>query len=1184
MTDDTEGDDIDPLVLKDAQRAIREAYFDHETGLFTLNCVPGSGKSVVAHHLAAEDILRRYVAGDPTPEQHVAVISFNRDEAADIIPDVCDRLRTIVEHELVPAASEVSEEELQYLLQRVRQAPYVGTIDSLLRGLLQEVAHDVGFDEMPSVGNDALLKRVHRDCYEALRNDSEYEQRVLELETAYPAGEYDDSVAEMLEAAVTYCRDQSLSTAEFRSELERTRNSTYPDGKPDSFDDIVRSVECFHGNDNEIGEKVRDAVEGSDRERLVEADRELYEEWCDRIDDICTLLSAYRSTYRATVREYGVVSHTDVAYLVDAYFDESDDRSHLPGPIRTIDRSHRRRILQKYRSRIRSLVIDEAQDVSAIQHAALSHIVTADSRVFACGDVLQGIYLWRHADPAWFDAATTDGEYLGVDWDTHENRTATTTYRCVPDIAAGINAIAEPMFTDPARGGIGHLDTSYPPLDAAREGDDSPAIHVSSFTGVGHPGSETWANPDCEVGEANMLATHISRGFADGTFCDEDGEPLNVTVLFRRGTRMSDYENAFAAEGLRVHTRGEGLFDCPAVETVFAVCDWLTRPGSPERTEALLTESPLDVVEDSNVFKAHSWDIDRVLDDDAAEFTEAQRRTLRELRRLRDRSDFFQRHPASVYVEEITEALALRADPYEIVAGTDPEQRVANLDALVETLTQWEGETHYPPSELTDLVQPFRDDPDDGPAQPSTTGATYDVEFRTAHSAKGDQDDVIVIADPGFDIWSRGAHTQRFITQGPIAGIAPPTNTNIPCDITIPSFDGGLYENPGGWDRDTGLRWATARWLDSVSDTASCDELVGPNRLRRVVSEERAEAWRLLYVALTRARDHLVVPLPRSDLEEDQLRDRWLDTIRDGLEYDHRGTDSYILEIDNSDPNRDVIEIGVNDADLFADWWPTTSETPNNEISKSPPHRDSLERWIPRFLNPSTMYPLTETLDEHTIAHLLGEPLHTDTNDVPDDLPLQFDLLGPEEVGSCLHAVLTELVVRDVPERSLRTVGPEVRRTFDEVLTAATPRVGEDEREGMFTFFESVLEDFLESDLWSLIQNPETEVSVERPIDGLVEIADVEFEIHGQADFVVELPSGKRHVADVKITLTDQTPESRRRYELQVTTYSYLLEQQGISPPLVSRAVETLGVDRDTIESAWPSQIVERRLAALIRQ
>lgn len=1184
MSDDTGDGDVDPIVLQDAQRAIREAYFDYETGLFTLNCVPGSGKSVVAHHLAAEDILRRYVAGDPTPELHVAVVSFNRDEAADIIPEVCERLETIVEHDLVPAASDISDEELQYLLQRIRQAPYVGTIDGLLRGILQDIGHDAGFDEMPSVGNDALLSRVHRDCYQRLQSTPDYTERLDALEAAYPDGEYDDSVAEMLEAALTFCRDQRISTAEFRDELERTRDSTYPGGKPDSFSDIVRSVERFAGDDEAVGERVRDAVHELDRDRLLEADRELYEAWCDRIDDFCTVLSAYRAAYREIVRDYGVVAHTDVAYLVDAYFDDVTDQSQLPGPLRAIDDSHRTRVLQRYRSRIQSLIIDEAQDVSAIQHAALSHLVTDDSRVFACGDVLQGIYLWRHADPTWFDAATRQGEYFGVDWDTHENRTATTTYRCVPDIAAGINAIAEPMVTDPARGDLGDLDTTYERLDAARDGTDEPSIHVSSFAGVGHPGSETWANPDGEVGEANMLATHISRGFADGTFCDDDGEPLDVTVLFRRGTRIPEYQKAFAAEGLRVHTTGEGLFDCPAVESVFVVCDWLAQPGSPDRLETLLTEPPLGIIEDTEAFEAHSWDLDRVLSENVFDLTETQRRTLRALLRLRDRSDVFQRQPASVYVEEIVEALELRADPQKIATGSGPEQRVANLDALVEMLSQWEGEMHYTPAELMDLVQPFRDDPDDGPTQPSTTATTYDVEFRTAHRAKGDQDDVVVIADPGFDVWSQGPHTQRFITQASIAGLAPPTDTDIPRDITIPPFECGLYEAPGGFDRDTGLRWATAHWFDSVSDSAPRDELVGSERLCRVAANERAEAWRLLYVALTRARDHLVVPLPRSDFEGDQSRDRWLDTIREGIEFDQSGTDSYTLKLGASDPNADEIEIGVNDADLFTEWRPTGAAPTNNGVSVTPPRRDDLERWIPRFLDPSTMYPLTESLDEHIIPHLLGEPLHTETNDVPDDIPLQFDELGPEDVGSCLHEVLTTIVEREVSEETLDSPKDEVRNVFDDVVDDRAPRIDDDERDGLFTFFRGeILDDFLASDLWSRIQRAEP-VSVERPVDGLLTIDDVEIEIHGTIDFMVESPTGERHVVDVKITLTDQTPETRRRYELQVAAYSYLLEQQQHSKTSVHRTVETFGVERETVESSWPSDVVKRRLAALVRQ
>ncbi|PAU79767.1 exonuclease V subunit beta [Halorubrum salipaludis] len=1214
MADDGEDGDDGPLRLRGAQREIRDAYVASDAGLFTLDCVPGAGKSVVAHHVAAEDLLRRYAAGDRTPEQHVAVVSFNRDEAAEIVPAICDRLRAIVEGDLVPAAAEVSEAELRYLQQRVRQAPYAGTIDGFLRGIFREFAADIGFDEVPSVGNDALLRRVHRDCYESLRGESDHARRLRRLEDAYPDGEYDAGVEEMLADALRYCRDRRLSTEAFRSALTRTRDSVYPDGKPDSFDDIARSVarfvegesESVEGEDSRDGgaaDRVREAVTGSDRERLLAADRELYDAWDARIDDFCAVLSAYRARYREAVRERGVVSHTDVAYLVDAYFADPEERPDVPDPLRAVDATHRDRVLRTYRSRIRSLVIDEAQDVSAVQHAALSHVVTDDSRVFACGDVRQGIYLWRHADPRWFAAATTEGTYLGVDWDVHENRTATATYRCAPDVAAGINAIAEPVFTDPARGGLGDLDASYPRLDAAREGardldgdadfdGDSPAVHVSSFAGVGRPGSATWADPDGATGEANVLATHVSRGLADGTFRDADGDPLGVTVLFRRGTRMPEYEAAFAAEELRVRTATDALFDSPAVEAVLAVCEWLIAPGSPERTAELLTESPLSGTFDSAPFEAGSWDLDRALDDDSADLSDAQRRVVRGLVRLRDRRDAVDRLPASAYVEDVIEALALRADPNGCVDETEPAQRVANVDALVETVAEWEGDARLSPAELVDLAEPFREDPSVGPAQPSAAGADYDVEFRTVHRAKGDQDDVVVVADPAFEVWARGPHTRRFVAQGEIAGLAPPTDTDVPEDIAVPPFDGGLYGAGDGWGRDAGLRWVTARWRDSVADSlagsaesAGRDALVGPERLRRVAENERAEAWRLLYVALTRARDHLVVPLPRSDGGEDRPRDRWLDALRDGLAFPRDGGDSYELRLDagqDRDPNRDAIEIGVNDVDLFAGRDDPAPQTGRDRVAVSPPRRDRLDPWIPRFLSPSTMYPLTEDADRYALAHLLNEPLHTTANDVDDDLPLRFDRLGPESVGTCLHDALTELVARGVDERAIRTTGPQVRAAFDEAVTALPKRVGEAEREGMFAFFETVLGDFLDSDLWDRIADPATAVAVERPLDGLAEVGDLEVEIHGRADFVVEYPDGDRFVTDVKIALAEPTRETRRRYELQIAAYAFLAEQRGASDATVRRTVETFGVARETTTSSWPADIVRRRLRRLL--
>lgn len=1170
MTENQTKPTDEPIQLKGAQRDIRDAFFAHENGLFTLPCVPGAGKSTAASRLAPEDILRRYVNGDETPEQHIAIISFNRDEAADILPKVCAQLRTIVKYDLCPVASEVSEEEVEYLIQRLQQAPFIGTIDSLLRGVLEEFAHDVGFDEMPSVGNKALLARVHADCYEQLKTEPEYSARLDALEAAYPEGKYDSGPAEMLESAVTYCRDRQLSTDKFQEELKQTKEAIYHDGKPTDFFDIVTAVERAVGDDS-IDSLVCEQIEEEERESLVSADKNLYDAWNNRIDDFCEVLQAYREMYRKVTREYGVLSHTDVAYLVTSYF--SGDFVGVDNS--EIDDHCRQRVLQRYHSRLQTLVIDEAQDVSRIQHTAISHLVHPNMRVFACGDTLQSIYVWRHADPTLFQSATETGEYLGIDWDTHVNETATTTYRCVPDVSAAINKISESMFADASRGDLGTLDTTYSPLEAARDSSEETSVHIASFTSNRQPGTEEWACPKEGNGEADMLATHLSKGLDDGTFTDADGDPLSITVLFQRSTVMSDYKAAFETTGIRVRNASENLFDSSTVETVFAVCDWLREPESPEHLQRLVSEAGLSLtsIDDRSEEKEDNrWDIDTMLESD--NLSESQQQTLAGLQQLRDRCDTFEMLPASTYLEEIIERLSLRSDSNELFPNTGAQQRIANLDALIELIAEWEGDEHYGAKELSELVAPFREDTNKGPNQPSISTSDHDVTFQTVHRAKGDEDDVIIVADLGFDADLIGPHTTRFITQGPVAGLAPPTDVEIPTEVDIPPLDSGLYDPDAEFTQDIGLRWASAQWKDSVSGTADSDTLVGPERLQRVVQNERAELWRVLFVALTRARDHLLIPLPQT-LPNDGYRDRWIETLRDGLRYDG-GTASYTLPTRNGE-----LEIGVNDVELSAVWNPGQQSTPDTGVAVTSPNRNELDPWVPRFLNPSTMYPLTEDPEEHALDHILGDAVHTEANEVSDDLPLQFDTLGPDEIGATIHNVMTKLVDREVTEGELQSMGDSVTRVFNEVVDERAPQIDDEERDGVWTFFSDVVDDFVASDLWSRIQRADS-VRVEQPVDGLVSSGSSEVEIHGEADFIIDTPTGERYVSDMKIGLTEQTKETKKRYELQVAAYAHLFTQQNDQRGAVYPTVETFGAVRDTITGSWPVNIIEHRISTLL--
>lgn len=1153
----------DPVRLQNAQRDIRDAYFAHDSGLFTLNCVPGAGKSEVTNHIAAEDILRRHVDGCATPEQRVGVISFNKKEAETIVPEICDRLKEIVEHDLVPFADSVTSKEVEYLIQRIRRSTFIGTIDSILRDVLSEIATAVGFEEMPVVGNAARLKQLHSVCYLDVQADQELQQRIDRLEDSYPDEEYDDSVSDMLEAAVKHCRNQCISTDEFRTELERTFDDVYAEGRPDSFDDVIEAVARCVGSNHQVSAYTE--ITEKERNRICEADSKLYDDWEARIDDFCVVFETYRRRYRQHIRDLGVVSHTDVAYIVDAYF---DDR------LNDVDTEPRIRIEQRYQTRLQSLIIDEAQDVSLIQHAALSHLVTSDAQVCAAGDLLQSIYLWRHAEPTLFETAIVEGEYLGNDWDTHEHRTAKTTYRCVPDVAAAINQISEAALTDPARGNIGELDVCYPGLKADRDPVDQTSVHIAGFDPIASdPDSYSWVDPGNGRGEAPKLATLLAKGLADGTFTDANDDPLGITVLFRWSSKMDAYESAFEEQGLSVRNTSEYLFDCDVVTTVVDVCEWLIAPTNLNRTRDLVTGSNLGLKSLRGTLEKHNCDIEAVSNDD--DLTDSEQSVVDSLIELRDRRDSFLSRPAATYIEDIIQILGLRADPDDLF-NIEPAQRVANLDALIKTINGWEADGDLPLAELIELTEPFCENPYKGPNQPSTGDTSHDVEFRTVHDSKGDQDDVIVIANPGFDLWKQGPQSSRFLTQGDIVGLAPPPSTEVPSEVSLSPFVNGLYDPEDTRYRDVGLRWATGHWRDSVDESANTTSLVGPRRLTQVAANERAEGWRLLYVALTRARDHLVLPLPRSNNHDPSPRDRWLDTIKDGLQFDGDQTGTYSVGTGSQS-----FDVGINDADFWATWSSRTGSH-RDDVAINSPRYSELESWVPRFVNPSTIYPLTQDPDGQVLNHLLGNALHTETNDVPDDVPMEFKRLGPDDVGNCLHAVLTSLIEREVSEHTLQSVGSEVREVFNDVVDDIAPRLSDAEHEELFTFFKTaVLSDFVDSELWTQIQRADL-VFVERFVDGLVTIDDVETEIHGTADIVIKFPSGDTQVTDIKIALTNQIDETHQRYKLQATTYAYLLENQSASMGSVRPTIEIFGVERDTFEPEWSSQIVEKRLADIV--
>jgi len=864
----------DPAELQGAQQRLAAAYFDAESGLFTLDCVPGAGKSFARSDIAARELLRRWQRGDRTPEQHISVLTFARGEANSIVSDITERVQAHIEHDLSPAGAELSPADSKSLIHRVRQASYIGTVDSFFRSVFADMLGDVGFDDMPAIGNDARIEQLHQQCFQELHDEQACSDALERLTDAYPAREYDDGINDLLRSALRYCRTQQLSPAAFEQRLLETVEAVYAEGETTRPDDITAALARCVSPD--AAETAFTDTDDAFVEELIHCDAALRRSWIARVKDFCTVLETYSDTYERLTRELGIISHLDCAYIVAEYGREHE-QAQDPTQSRVIDR---------YGDRIETWIIDEAQDLSTIQHAALTSLVDAPNRVVLAGDIRQSIYGWRDAHPELFAQGISTGTYFGIDWDTHVVETATRTYRSRPGVCQAINTIARPALTDAERGNLGELDVEYPPLEAVREPTDGPSIHIASFNSTDFPGTDSYVAPTSGDGEAPKLAKYLAcfleefetdsesgeqsqtNTSGDGGNISTDGQPP-VTVLFRRRRHMAGYAKAFAAEGLSVVDTSEFLFDCPAVRGVLDIAEWLVDPCSPDRTRRLITESALNLDSLKDCFEDADWQFDVILDTTGAELSDRETAVVECLQALRTAIGIGPVQSPSALVETICTRLSLWADPHDIV-DTAEAQRVANLDALADWVDSLDAESEIPIREFVELLAPFCKQPSKGPTQAVPPGGEADVEFKTIHQMKGGEAPIIALADPGANLWFPGASNERFVTAGDVAGLAPPESAPVAPMDTLSLYKGGLYspattsdEGSSGPARDVGLRWVTERWHDPDGQSGAAT-LAGHDHLQTIPRNRRAEEWRLLYVALTRARDHIVVPLPKT--------------------------------------------------------------------------------------------------------------------------------------------------------------------------------------------------------------------------------------------------------------------------------------------------------------------------------
>ena len=470
-------------------------------------------------------------------------------------------------------------------------------------------------------------------------------------------------------------------------------------------------------------------------------------------------------------------------------------------------------------SLFREIMVDEYQDSNEIQDAIFSALTENRQNCFMVGDVKQSIYQFCLADPSIFIEKYNTYDSVDAAKNGEGRRVLLNhNFRSSAGVIEGVNDVFRRCMSPK----VGGLD--YGEAEMLREG----VAHISlsepevSLYGVDVE-SDTYAE------EASFVADKICQ-LLDGTHFVRNGEDLrpvtpdDIVILLRSpGSVGGEFQFALQSRGIRCFTGDQGdLFQTEEIAAVRAILEIINNP---------LQDIPLTAVLTSRVFGYTAEDLALLRCGDRygdmytllASATDGKScgfiKTLGELRRL-----------AKLYsVTELISAVYAKTNLLSIYSAMpDGAEKLENLQTFFQIASDYENAG---PKELSSFLEHLAAIQERGIAG-NTQQTTGGVTIMSIHKSKGLEFPVVFLCG-----LSRGFNQESARAQ-------------VLCD------------------KDLGLGLACVDAKLRVRYPTLAKRAISVKTQRESVSEE----LRVLYVAMTRARDRLIMTFADKKLA-DKLAD-----------------------------------------------------------------------------------------------------------------------------------------------------------------------------------------------------------------------------------------------------------------------------------------------------------------------
>lgn len=500
---------------------------------------------------------------------------------------------------------------------------------------------------------------------------------------------------------------------------------------------------------------------------------------------------------------------------------------------------------------IRSLMVDEFQDTAPIQKRILWAIAPRSSEVFIIGDAKQSIYRFRGADVTVFHNARR--EFVSSQGSEVQMATCFRSHRRLVDF---VNHLFPAIFTEETI-----YDTPYEAMSAIRPpSHEKPPVEIHLLA-QNKEAERRMNTEELRHAEALIIARRIVEMIASDEvlICDDNSvnrsvEPGDIALLFQASTNFDIYEEALAEAAIPYVTiAGRGFYDRQEITDIGNLLAFLASPTDDLRLAAAL-RSPMFSISDETLLSLSLsqkplWD---ALSDESIYIPEGQseavifaRETIKKLRGHCGRTS-----TGELVIQTLNETgylATLMALPYG-------ERRVANVEKFIEQANA------LPMMTLSEFVERMDDlkfrEAREGEAAIEEMGA---VRLMTVHKAKGLEFPVVWIVDATY-----GGGRDR--------------------DIVALHADHGIAVN------------VKAEGSPAEDDPPPPAFFEMIKRIEEQMDE--AEKKRLLYVAATRARDHLIISgaIGKSKL----MGNHWLGRISSALGISEDSHDSKTYYINDN--------------------------------------------------------------------------------------------------------------------------------------------------------------------------------------------------------------------------------------------------------------------------------------------